>query len=40
MYKLNDYKACINLYQDLIKDAPEDEISDLIINVLACGSND
>jgi hypothetical protein len=39
-YKLTDYKTSLNIYSDLIKSAQEDEISDLIINILACCSND
>jgi hypothetical protein len=36
---LNDYKSSINIYEEVIKKADKDEVSDIITNLLACSSN-
>ena len=39
-YKLTEYKSCIGIYQDLLKDgASEDELADIMTNLLACAAN-
>jgi hypothetical protein len=36
---LNEYKQTISNYQELIKKASDDEVSDIVTNLLACAAN-
>jgi hypothetical protein len=36
---LNDYKSSLNNYEELIKGADKEDLSDLATNMLACSSN-
>lgn len=36
---MTDYKSSINIYEDVIRKADKDEVSDIVTNLLACASN-